>query len=148
MRIRIRWVFITILITMLATPLVFVQSRYFAKWLTKFAKENILKDVGVEGGFQELSVQIFPPGILVQEPKVVLQENNPIGLPLGTKLEAKHIEVTFDMVQLITGIVSINGVVIHGANLNVQFTKEFFELLEKRQHNKKRSFFSAKKQKA
>ncbi|MBI2606558.1 MAG: translocation/assembly module TamB domain-containing protein [Deltaproteobacteria bacterium] len=122
-----RWILVAILVVTVAAPLILIQSKYFAARLTKFAVEHLLADFGIDGAFSSLSVKILPPGVVLHDPSITLKGKNVVGLPSGTKLDAKGVEVTFELFQLFSGAVNISGVTIHGAKLKLDLDRGFFK---------------------
>lgn len=116
----------TLMVVSFLSPIFFIQSNFFAKILTKFARENLLDEFGIEGGFRDLSVKVFPPGIQIRKPSVILRQNNIAGLPAGIQINAKTIDVTFEFIQLITGLINVNSIEVNEAQIEVKLTKEFF----------------------
>ncbi|MBI2711969.1 MAG: translocation/assembly module TamB domain-containing protein [Bdellovibrio sp.] len=90
----------------------FIQSQTFAKILKTIASRYVPKDLGVNADFSEISIKFYPPGFSVRNPRVSLAERNIVGLPPGSKVEAKSIDFTFVPLQALSGSIRIHEVTI------------------------------------
>ncbi|MGE4231950.1 MAG: translocation/assembly module TamB domain-containing protein [Bacteriovoracia bacterium] len=119
--------------------LLFLQSKYFATVLTRLAKKYTPADIGVEAKFEELSIKMFPPAIMLKKPALSFKEKNPLGLPIGTDINANSIQVSFQGLQMLAGIFKVNAFIVDGANFKLELDDEFFRKKEKAP--KKKGFF-------
>lgn len=135
-RTKVLWTFLGTIAILVGALLVFIQSKTFASILKDVASRYMPIDFSVDGSFSELSVKLVPPGVVIKNPAIVLKEKNPVGLPAGTKLDAQSIDVTFQFFQLLSGTVTINAFIIHGATLKLDLDEKFFAAQEKARPSK------------
>ncbi len=95
---------------LVAGILLFLQTPQFAGVLKSVATRYVPKDLGVTGDFTEISVQFYPPGFSLKNPKLWVKERNPVGLPGGSSVEAKKIDFTFRPLQIFSGNIRVHEV--------------------------------------
>jgi hypothetical protein len=108
-------IFTLLLAVLTVGSVIFIQSSAFARILKRAAVKYIPKNIGIDGDFSNLSVQLFPPGIAFVNPIVNVSEKNIADLPSGTHVEAERMELSFRPFQMLSGRVSIHEVkVVNG----------------------------------
>lgn len=93
-----------------AAMVIFIQSPAFARIVKRVASQYIPKNVGIEGDFESLSIQLFPPGIALVDPRLDAKPQNVASIPAGTHVAAERIELSFRPFQMLSGKVSIHEV--------------------------------------
>jgi translocation and assembly module TamB len=116
-----------------------IQSKYFANVLKNIIVRYVPSNLGVNLDFKDLNILFFPPGIVVNKPKLTLNKENALSLPDSSSLEFDRLEATFQFFQLMTGTININAFIIHGADLTLNLEKDFIDSLQSAQARQKKS---------
>ncbi len=103
--------FICVAILILGATL-YIQSATFANQLKRALEKYIPKNLGISGDFSNITIQIYPPGVGIVNPRIEASERNAAGIPAGTRIEAEKMEVSFRPIQILSGRVSIHEVKI------------------------------------
>ena len=103
----------------------FIQSAYFADILKRVLFHRIPINWGVKGDFSDIAIQIFPPALSIQNPKVNLEPNNIVDLPAGSTIAAKRIDLIFRPFQIFFGNIQVNRVVIGDGDVQLAFPKGY-----------------------
>ncbi len=103
--------------------LFFIQSAAFAPLFKSVVSRFLPVDSGIDGDFGGLAIRIFPPGIRVLKPKVVLRERNILRLPAGSRVQAESVDLGFLPFQMLTGSIRIHSVEVMGAEINLDLTQ-------------------------
>jgi hypothetical protein len=111
--------FILVVGSLIGGLLWFIQSAQFAWVLKTLAYRYIPKDIGIEGDFSELAIQLFPPGFSVKNPRVKLKEHNIAKMPPGSSVEAERINFTFRLFQIISGDIRVHEVLVQNGNIHL-----------------------------
>ena len=109
----------------------FIQSAQFALVLKSMLVRYVPADLGVQVDFEALSVKLFPPGVSINQPKIVLSRSKRANLPAGSSIQAQRIDLEFLPLQALSGSVRVNRVVVVGGDIRVHLDKEFLGKLEK-----------------
>ena len=108
--------FITVVSILIAGLLWFIQSSSFAKVFKSVAARYIPKDTGVFADFSEFSIQLFPPGFSVRNPKVHFGARNITSIPEGSSVSVERIDFIFRPFQIFSGNIRIHQVhIVNGA---------------------------------
>jgi hypothetical protein len=105
-------IFCLVVAILVASTLSFIQSTRFAGVLKSFVAHYIPKDLGISGDFSEISIQLYPPGFSLKNPRLWVQERNPVHLPGGSLVEAKRIDFTFLPLQIFSGDIRVHQVTV------------------------------------
>lgn len=104
---------------LVAGSLAFIQSPQFARIFKSFAAKYIPADLGVEADFSDFSVNLFPPALSLNEPKIRLHERNILKLPGGSRVQAKRIMLAFRPFQMLSGDIRVQRVSIVDGDVNL-----------------------------
>lgn len=104
--------FILVMGILIGGSLWFIQSPWFAKVVKVVAFQYIPKDIGIDGDFSELSIQLFPPAISINNPKIALRENNIAHLPAGSSVVAEKVSFSFLPFQIFSGDIRVHEVTV------------------------------------
>lgn len=104
------FIFILVLFFSTFSAIAFIQSRTFADLAKKTVSKFLPNQLGVKGNFDRVQVQFFPPGIALSEPSVLITGENPAGIPIGTDVNARRLEVSFHALQVLSGKIKINEI--------------------------------------
>ncbi|MBC7387468.1 MAG: translocation/assembly module TamB domain-containing protein [Cryobacterium sp.] len=108
-------IFFAILALIIGAIAIYLQSAPFARQVKRATAKYVPKNLGISGDFTNLSIQVFPPGIGVINPRIEVTQKNPASLPVGTHIEAERMQFSFRPSQILSGRVSIYEVrIING----------------------------------
>ena len=105
-------IFLAVLALMIGSATVYIQSAAFANQLKRILSKYVPKNLGIIADFSNLSIQVFPPGVGVVNPRIEVADKNAANVPAGTKIEAERMELIFRPLQILSGRVSIHEVKI------------------------------------
>ncbi|MBS1963947.1 MAG: translocation/assembly module TamB domain-containing protein [Bdellovibrionales bacterium] len=105
-------IFVAVLALLIGSATVYIQSAAFATQLKRVLAKYVPKNLGITADFSNLSIQIFPPGVGVVNPRIEAADRNAANVPGGTKIEAERMELAFRPLQILSGRVSIHEVKI------------------------------------
>ncbi len=114
-------IFLLVIAILISATIAFLQSGYFAGAVKEVARRFLPKELGINLEFSELSLRMFPPGISVEKPKVEIAKKNIIGLPGTAQVEASRIDFIFLPLQMLSGNIKVNRVILHDALIDVSF---------------------------
>lgn len=103
--------------------MIFIQSSLFAHITKQWMVKLLPPDLGVKGEFADFSIRFFPPGISVNEPQITLEAKNILGLPGGSEINARRIDLLFRPFQMLSGNIRINEVVAEGGRVHLVLPK-------------------------
>ena len=105
------FVIFCLVVALLVTGILyFIQSARFAAVLKSVVSRYLPKDLGIGGDFSEVSVQFYPPGFSMKNPKIWVQDQNPLQLPGGSAVEANRIDFTFRPLQIFSGDIRVHQI--------------------------------------
>lgn len=117
-------IFFGILTLLVASVLVFIQSRSFATLIKANLLKYVPKDAGLSVDFSEFSVRMFPPGLSVVGPRVSVTQKNILNLPVGSSVVAERIDFNFRPLQAFTGRVRIHEISIEKGDIHLVIDTE------------------------
>jgi len=116
-------VFIIVMTVLVSTMIGFIQSRPFANIVKRTAAKYLPADIGIEGDFSEFAVKLFPPGISIRNPRIVVTSRNIAGLPPGSSLIAEGLDLSFRPFQMFSGNIRIHEVTVVNGDVRLAFGK-------------------------
>lgn len=105
-------IFVAVLALLIGSATIYIQSASFANQLKRILAKYVPKNLGIAADFSNLSIQVFPPGVGVVNPRIEVADVNAANVPPGTKIEAERMELAFRPLQILSGRVSIHEVKI------------------------------------
>jgi hypothetical protein len=105
-------IFLAVLALLIGSATVYIQSAAFASQLKRILAKYVPKNLGIVADFTNLSIQVFPPGVGIVNPRIEVADKNAANAPPGTKIEAERMELSFRPLQILSGRVSIHEVKI------------------------------------
>jgi hypothetical protein len=125
--------FFTLIGTLLAGALLFIQSELFAR-LAKTAVARFLPaelaELGIRADFAGFEIRFFPPGLSVREPVLTVGEPARVGartLPDGSELRARSLQLNFVPLQMLSGDIRVHEVVVVDGTLRLRLSKRFLQ---------------------
>ncbi|MBI3535879.1 MAG: hypothetical protein HY072_10395, partial [Deltaproteobacteria bacterium] len=115
----------------------FIQSVYFSKFIKQVAMKYVPQELGMQFDFDNLSIELFPPGISFVKPKLSLKKENALQLPENATISAEKVVLSFLPLQMVSGNIRIHKVIIERGNLQFPFEVGFFS---KKKTKKSRPF--------
>ena len=110
-------IFLAVLGILIGSAAVYIQSAAFASQLKRVMARYVPSNLGITADFSNLSIQVFPPGVGIVNPRIDVADRNAADLPPGTKIEAERMELAFRPLQILSGRVSIHEVKIIGGKV-------------------------------
>jgi hypothetical protein len=105
-------IFLAVLSLLIGSAAVYIQSAAFANQLKRVLAKYVPKNLGIDADFSNLSIELFPPGVGIVNPRIRVADRNAANIPPGTKIEAERMELAFRPLQILSGRVSIHEVKI------------------------------------
>lgn len=119
--------FLTVIAAVVIGMGAFVQSARFAKIIKSAVAKNTPREWGIQGDFSEFALQVFPLGIAIKNPKVVLEEGNIVNLPKGSEISAKRIELRVSFWKMLRGSVGIHEAAIIDGQVSLTIDPKTFQ---------------------
>lgn len=129
-------IFLGVVFAMTMGVLLFLQSKTFAGIVKRIAKDYIPKDLGIEADFSEFAVRVFPPGLSLKNPKVVVTQPKLVDLPAGSRVESERLDLIFLPFQMLSGDIRVNEVIVVNGKISLHFDQNY---LRHRNEKKARS---------
>jgi hypothetical protein len=105
-------IFLAVLGVLIGSATIYIQSAAFANQLKRILAKYVPNNLGIAADFTNLSIQVFPPGVGIVNPRIEVADKNAANVPPGTKIEAERMELAFRPLQFLSGRVSIHEVKI------------------------------------
>ncbi len=112
-------IFIAIIFVLVAGIIGFIQSPQFAHVLKTYAVKYIPEDLGIDGDFSELEVNLIPPGVSVRKAQVTARKKNVLGVPADTQVKAERITLGFLPLQMFYGKVLVSKLTVSGGQIDL-----------------------------
>ncbi|HLE00228.1 MAG TPA: translocation/assembly module TamB domain-containing protein [Bdellovibrionota bacterium] len=97
----------------------FIQSPQFARILKSTAAKYLPADPGIEGDFSEFAIKLFPPGVSIRNPKLLIRKKNIANLPAGSSINAERIDLNFRPFQMFSGTIQVHEVVVVNGDVHL-----------------------------
>ncbi|MBL7715022.1 MAG: translocation/assembly module TamB domain-containing protein [Bdellovibrionales bacterium] len=120
-------IFLSVVLALTMGVLFFLQSKTFAGMVKRFAQDYIPKDLGVEADFSEFAVRVFPPGLSLKNPKVVVTQPKLVDLPAGTQVQSERLDLIFLPFQMLSGDIRVNEVVVVNGKIQLHFDQAYMK---------------------
>ena len=101
--------FSLIVASLVGAAILFIQSQAFARMFKQAVYRYLPADLGIRADFSEFAIRMFPPGLSLKNPSIVLQENNILKMPAGSSVRADQIVFDFRLFQVFTGRVRVHS---------------------------------------
>jgi hypothetical protein len=125
-------IFLAVVAVLIGSAVAYIQSAAFANQLKRVMAKYVPSNLGITADFSNLSIQLFPPGVGIVNPRIVTAEKNAANVPGGTKIEAERMALTFRPLQILTGRVSIHEVRIVNGNVKTSLIPAASDTKKKR----------------
>lgn len=111
--------FLGIVSLLVLGALLLIQTPQFAQAIKTIITQHFPKDLGIHTDFSNISLQFFPPGFSLQQPRIRVEEKKGSHLPpelkAGSSIEAERIDFSFRPFQMLSGHIKIHTVhVVNG----------------------------------
>jgi hypothetical protein len=125
-------IFVVVVAILIGSAVAYIQSASFANQLKRMMGKYVPTNLGITADFSNLSVQLFPPGVGIVNPRIEAAEVNAANVPGGTKVEAERMELSFRPLQILSGRVSIHQVRIVNGTVKTALIPDASEKKKKR----------------
>ena len=117
------FIFAAIVTVLIVAATFFIQSPYFAKKVKELASQHIPKDMGLTGDFEEFAIKLFPPGVSIRKPRLIVHPRNILNLPADTSVSAEEIDLSFRPFQMLSGDIRVKQVTVIRGEINLPLDK-------------------------
>lgn len=125
-------IFFAVVALLIGSAAIYIQSAAFANQLKRVLAKYVPRNLGISADFSNLSIQVFPPGVGIVNPRIDALEKNAANLPPGTHIEAERMALTFRPVQILSGRISIHEVRIQNGKIRTTLIPAPVEQKKKR----------------
>jgi autotransporter translocation and assembly factor TamB len=111
------FIFFAIVAILIGSAAIYIQSAAFARQVKRAVAKYVPSNFGIETDFTNFSIQLFPPGVGIVNPRIEVEEKNAANLPKGTRVEAERMSLSFRPLQILSGRISIYEVKIENGRV-------------------------------